>query len=226
MAFGIVIYDQDRRIVAIDDAAALLFGQSSQALVTRSITDFVPQPDRAQLAEARATFERYGEASGRYAIEREDGSLVSHVYSVRADSPMPGLNLMALTASEEEVAADPIRVRRVGSDVHVGLEASYEQQWAGTSAPKPRSAPRPIPAGASGALIAAVFPTEQDGWAAVLATQIRIDGIDVALSAFDGGWPRDPRSVLAVRGADGRRAEVAAIVAEFGGTLMAGRTTI
>jgi hypothetical protein len=77
-----------------------------------------------------------------------------------------------------------------------------------------------------GDLTAAVFPTEQDGWAALLAIQGGITGVEIALSAFDGGWPRDPRSVLAVRGANGHRDDIAGIVGEFGGGLMAGHTTV
>jgi hypothetical protein len=230
MAFGIVIYDQDRRIVAIDDAAAFLLGNPAHDLVTRKITDFVPQPDREHLAEARATFERYGVASGKYALERDDGSVVSNVYSVRADAPMAGLNLMAVQASNEEIDAGAIRVRRVGADVYAGRESDYEDRWAGTGAKagagRPRAAARSASDEAPGDLTVAVFPTEQDGWAALLAIQGAITGIEVALSAFDGGWPRDLRSVLAVRGANERGGEIGEIVAGFGGGLMAGRATV
>jgi hypothetical protein len=44
----------------------------------------------------------------------------------------------------------------------------------------------------------------------------------MGLRSFDGGWPRDQRSVLAIRGGDGHRADIATIVAEFGGTLLSG----
>ena len=70
MTFGIILYDEDRRIVAIDESAALVFQQPSRELLGRSLLDYVPRPDRAQMAEARATFERFGEASGQYALER------------------------------------------------------------------------------------------------------------------------------------------------------------
>jgi PAS domain S-box-containing protein len=230
MAFGIIIYDQDRRILAVDDAAALLLGGRAEELVARKITDFVPQPDREHLAEARATFERYGEASGKYALERDDGSVVSNVYSVRADAPMAGLSLMALQASNEEIAADAGRVRRVGADVYAGHESDYEDRWAATGATagagRPRAATRPAADKGPGDLTAAVFPTEQDGWAALLAIQAAITGVEVALSAFDGGWPRDLRSVLAVRGANGHGDEIGEIIAGFGGGRMAGRTTV
>ena len=224
MAFGIIIYDQDRRIVAIDDEAARLLGGKSHELIARKITDFVPQPDHAQLAEARATFERYGEASGRYAIERDDGSIVSNDYSVRANAPLPGLNLMALAPSRDEGAPAQFRVRRVGNDVFAGRETSYEEQWAGTGALSGRDGTVPAGAQSAGEFIGAVFATEHDGWAALKTIQWRIAQATVALSWFNGGWPPDPRSVLAVQGGDGQLDDVAAIVSEFGGSFMAGNT--
>ena len=224
VAFGIIIYDQDRRIVAIDEEAALLLGGKSHELIARKITDFVPQPDHAQLAEARATFERYGEASGHYAIEREDGSIVSNDYSVRANAPLPGLNLMAVAPSKNEGGAARVRVRRVGKDVFAGRETNYEEQWAGTGALSGRNGSVPACTQSAGELIGAVFATEHDGWAALKTIQWRFAQVTVALSWFDGGWPRDLRSVLAVRGGIGHLDDVTAIVSELGGSFMAGNT--
>jgi hypothetical protein len=223
MAFGIILYDEDRRIVAIDDAAAVLFGKLPQELIGRHVTDFMPQPDRRQRAEARATFERLGEASGQYALEREDGSRSSIVYRVLANAPLPGVNLMAIAPSDAAVGSDPARLRRIGDDVHAGLDVSEDERWFGSGPLHVHSATRPALIRTSGNVIAAVFPTEEDAWAALLAAQPRIEArLQMALSSFDGGWPRDQRSVLAVRGADGHFDAVATIVAEFGGTIMAG----
>jgi len=71
-AFGIVLYDESRWVVAIDEAAALIFRTPATVLIGRSINDFVPRPDRESLAELKATFERFGEASGRYGLEPRD----------------------------------------------------------------------------------------------------------------------------------------------------------
>ena len=213
MAFGIILYDDDRRIVAIDDAAAVIFGKPSRKLVGRQLTDFMPQPDRAQLAEARATFERLGEASGHYALERADGSRRSIVYRVLANAPLHGVNLMAIAPSDAEVGSDPARIRRIGADVHAGLDVSQDERWFGSGPRRVQSAPQPPHIQTSGNLTAAVFPTEEDAWAALLATQPMVgNGLDIALSSFDGGWPRDRRSVLAVRGADGSFDALAGIV--------------
>ena len=78
MAFGIILYDENRTIVAIDDAAAVMFGKPSSELCCRNLNDFVPKPDRDQLAEVRATFERYGEASeiGRASCRERVSSVV------------------------------------------------------------------------------------------------------------------------------------------------------
>lgn len=223
MAFGIVLYDQARRIVAIDDAAAVLFGQPAQDLAGRLITDFTPQSDRPHLAEARATFERSGEASGRYALERADGSHRSIVYRVLSNSPIPGLNLMAIAPSDGDVATDLARVRRIGDEVLAGLDISEDERWFGSGPLAVRRSTEPGPSSSSGNVIAAVFPTEGDAWAALLSTQPRVEArLQIALSSFDGGWPRDTRSVLAIRGADRDADTIAAIVAEFGGTILAG----
>jgi hypothetical protein len=219
MAFGIVLYDDDRRIAAIDDAAAGLFAKVAFELVGRFITDFVPTPDREQMAEARATFERLGEAAGQYALEREDGSRESIVYRVLANAPLARLNLMAMARSQGD--SDLGRVRRVGDDVHAGLEIGQDERWFGAGPVRVPTPPAPL-AGMSPNVIAGVFPTEQDAWAALLAAQ-NIAGarLEIALSSFDGGWPRDQRSVLAARGADGHVDALTAIIAEFGGATMA-----
>jgi PAS domain-containing protein len=224
MTFGIILYDADRRIVAIDESAALVFQKPSRELLGRSLLDYVPRPDRAQMAEARATFERFGEASGQYALEREDGSHHSVVYRVLANAPISGLNLLALSPSDEHVASDVARLRRVGQDVHAGLDVSQDERWFGTGPQRMRSAPPPSPMNEPGrTVVAAVFPTEDDAWAALLAAQPRIQALlEMGLSSFDGGWPRDRRSVLAIRGADDHRADILVTIAEFGGTLLSG----
>ena len=226
MAFGIILYDDDRRIVAIDDAAAVIFGKPSRKLVGRQLTDFMPQPDRAQLAEARATFERLGEASGHYALERADGSRRSIVYRVLANAPLHGVNLMAIAPSDAEVGSDPARIRRIGADVHAGLDVSQDERWFGSGPRRVQRAPQSELGQTGGNVIAAAFPTEEDAWAALLAIQPHIDaGFQLALSSFDGGWPRDQRSVLAIRGAGASFEAVTTIVAEFGGSIMASETT-
>lgn len=224
MTFGIILYDEDRRIQAIDDSAASVFQKPSRALLGRSLLDFVPQPDRTQMAEARATFERFGEASGQYALEREDGSHQSVVYRVLANAPIARLNLMAMTPSDPEVADAAAQIRRVGQDVHAGLDVSQDERWFGAGPQRMPSAPPPFQINEpGGSIVAAVFPTEQDAWAALLAAQPRIEArLEMGLSSFDGGWPRDQRSVLAIRGGDGHQADLAAMIAEFGGTLFSG----
>jgi hypothetical protein len=222
MAFGIILYDETRTIVAIDDAAAIVFTKPARELIGRNLYDFIPRPDRDQMAAARATFERFGEASGQYAIELEDGSRDSITFSVLANAPLSGLNLMAVAPSTAEVASDATRIRRVGDDVHPGAELSWEKQRHGTSR---RSVPSATPSrrltDASGDLVAAVFPTEEDAWSALLEVQPTIDSqVEIALSSFDGGWPRDTRSVLAVRGDDGHFDDIASIIAKFDGTLI------
>ena len=222
MAFGIILYDETRTIRAIDDAAAVVFTKPARELIGRNLYDFIPRPDRDQMAAARATFERFGEASGQYAIELEDGSRESITFSVLANAPLSGLNLMAIAPSTAEVASDATRIRRVGNDVHPGAELSWEKQRHGTSPRNvPSATPPLLPTDASSALVAAVFPTEEDAWSALLEVQPTIDTrVEIALSSFDGGWPRDTRSVLAVRGDDDHFDEIAAIIAKFDGTLI------
>jgi PAS domain-containing protein len=224
MAFGIIVYDLDRNIVAIDEAAAAIFEKPSHELLGRSLYDFVPKPDRQQMAEARATFERTGEASAQYALERDDGSRASIMYSVLANAPMTGLNLMALGASDAEVEPDSIRLRRVGQDVYPGTKANDEARWFGTDQRRRPGAPPAPEIDASTDLTVAVFPTEDDAWAALLALQPMITAPqEIALTSFDGGWPRDQRSVLAVRGVDAKLATIATILEDLGGLLVPSR---
>jgi hypothetical protein len=223
MAFGIILYDDERLIVAIDDAAATLFREPAHELVGRLITDFMPKPDRQKQTEARATLERSGEASGLYAIERADGSRESIVYRVLANAPLPGLNLMAVAPSDAEVGSDLARIRRIGDDVHAGLDVSDDDRWFGARSSRVQEVRRLALVHTPGSVMAAVFPTEGDAWAAVLAAQPSGGSpLQIALSSFDGGWPQDRRSVFAARGAVSHFDAISAIVAEFDGTIMAG----
>lgn len=130
---------------------------------------------------------------------------------------------MAITPSDTEVAG-AAQIRRVGQDVYAGLDVSQDERWFGTGPPRARSTPTSAPeTEPAGYVVAAVFPTEQDAWAALLATQPRIEArLEMGLSSFDGGLPRDQRSVLAVRCGDSDRGDLAVIVAEYGGTLLSG----
>jgi len=221
MAFGIILYDLDRRIVAIDHQAAILFGLPPQDLVGRQITDFTPRSDSRHLDDARLTFERFGEASGHYALVRDDGSRLSIIYRVLANAPIPGVNLMAIAPSDADAGSNLAPIRRIGDDVFIGVDVSEDERWFGAG---PLAVRRSMPSAliwSQGDVIAAVFPTEQDAWAALLSAQPRVEApIQIALSSFDGGWPRDHRSVLVVRGAHRDFETIAAVVAEFGGTLM------
>ena len=134
---------------------------------------------------------------------------------------------MAIAPSEADVATDMAtdlaRIRRIGDDVHAGLDVSEDERWFGSGPLAVRRTTEPELIWSSGNVIAAVFPAEEDAWAALLSAQPRVEArLQIALSSFDGGWPRDHRSVLAVRGADHRFETIAAVVAEFGGTIMAG----
>ncbi|MEA2546222.1 MAG: hypothetical protein QOI09_1495 [Chloroflexota bacterium] len=151
----------------------------------------------------------------------------SVIYRVLANAPIAGLNLMAVTPSDAEVADDEARVRRIGQDVRAGLDVSGDDRWFGTTSARVRSVPPPSRGNEpGGSVISAVFPTEEDATAALHAAQPRIESrLEIGLSSFDGGWPRDQRSVLAIRGGDRHHAEIAALVAEFGGTLLSGDPT-
>jgi hypothetical protein len=224
MPFGIILYDEDRIIVAIDDAAAIMFGKPSQDLCCRNLNDFVPRPDRDELARVRATFERHGEASGRYALEREDGSRHSILYAVLANAPTPGLNLMAISRSDDAIAPDEARIRRIGNDVTVGLPLTEDERQLATATIRLRNAGFVAETRTSRSVVAGVFVNEDEGLAALLAVPGRCKArLEMGLSSFGNGWQPDRRSVLAVRGVGGNhRADIAAVVSEGGGTLMSG----
>jgi hypothetical protein len=227
MAFGIILYDEDRQIVGVDDAAAAIFRRPSRAVLGLNLYAFIPRPDRAQMAAAKATFERFGEASGEYAIEREDGSHQSVVYRVLANRPISRLNMMAVAPTDAALGNDADRLRRVGQDLFAGLDVSANEGWIGAGPLRVRGAPRTAaPTEATSPVVAAVFPTEEDARAALLTAQPRmVAGPEMGLTSFDGGWPRDQRSVLAIRGGEGDGAVIRAIVAEFGGILLSGDAT-
>jgi len=128
MAFGIVLYDTQRTIVAIDEAAAEAFGQPAAALRGRCIWDFIPQPDREALVEAVAEYERTGQASGRYVFELEDGRRQPFLYSARANDPLPGLYTMLLAPIEDEVDVTLLAPRHHEGHVYMGAELTLDER--------------------------------------------------------------------------------------------------
>jgi PAS domain-containing protein len=126
--FGIILYDQDRRILGIDEDAARAFGRPSGDMIGRNLWDFVPRPDRAHLAEAVAAFERVGEASGRYVFDLDDGRQQQILYSAMANTPLPGLHMMAVASLDGDGPTESERVRRTAGVVYLGLELTKTER--------------------------------------------------------------------------------------------------
>jgi PAS domain-containing protein len=128
--FGIVLYDVDRTIVGIDDAAASVFGETAAALRGRCIWDFIAKPDREALAEAVAEYERTGQASGRYFFELPDGTRRPFLYSARANDPLPGLYTMLIAPLDSDVDVTTLAPRRDGDRVYMGAAISEDERLA------------------------------------------------------------------------------------------------
>jgi PAS domain S-box-containing protein len=117
---ALVVVDDARRYVAVNERAAKLFGAPADALIGRRMEHFTP-PDRLPLVERLwAVFERTGKLEGRGPLLHEDGSqsLIEyrahwglapghHLFALRQVSPplaiSDGHPVPRLTAREREV---------------------------------------------------------------------------------------------------------------------------
>ena len=92
---GLVLVDDDRRYVSVNERAAKLLGAPVDTLVGRSLEQFTP-PDRRPLIDRYWTaLERVGEIEGSGPLLREDGSQSLLEYRARWRFA-PGLHLIAI----------------------------------------------------------------------------------------------------------------------------------
>lgn len=79
----IVLLDEDRRIVAANEAAVALWGGRREELVGRSIVDSIEPSERAQAAREWEAFLRSGEYSGVRDLLQADGTNVRVSFAAR-----------------------------------------------------------------------------------------------------------------------------------------------
>jgi PAS domain S-box-containing protein len=94
---GLLVVDDARRYVSVNERAAELLGAPADVLVGRRIEDFTP-PDRLPMVDRLwAALEREGQLEGRGPVLREDGS--QGLIEYRAHwSFAPGRHLFAMRA--------------------------------------------------------------------------------------------------------------------------------
>ncbi len=79
----IILLDDHRRVVEINDAALSLFGRDRHDLLGTSIADSIRPAERAQAENEWEAFLRSGEYSGKRALLRADGAEVQIDFAAR-----------------------------------------------------------------------------------------------------------------------------------------------
>jgi PAS domain S-box-containing protein len=79
----IVLLDERRRFIELNDAALGLLGYSRGALMGREVTTIISLPDRAESARAWHAFLRTGEYEGNRRFLRADGTEVELEFAAR-----------------------------------------------------------------------------------------------------------------------------------------------
>jgi PAS domain S-box-containing protein len=102
---GIVMADDERRVVEVNPAGAELFGGARDALVGRRIDDFVAPERHDSLVEGWSAFRSNETVSGEYELVRRDGDVRNLEFSGRPGF-LPGLHLAFLRDVTERRALE------------------------------------------------------------------------------------------------------------------------
>jgi PAS domain S-box-containing protein len=103
---GLVVVDDARRYVRLNEPAAQLLGAPVEEVLKRRVGDFTPPELLPALERMWTDFERHGAAQGRYEVLRGDGSRALVEYRGTRDFA-PGLHLIAareIAAPQQQVA--------------------------------------------------------------------------------------------------------------------------
>jgi PAS domain S-box-containing protein len=116
---ALVVVDDDRRYVHVNEPAAKLLGAPADELVGRRVGDFTPPELLPALERIWADFERRGEMHGPYEVLRGDGSRVLIEYRALRNFG-PGRHLLAaveIAAPQVQVAGVRVTMRRDGASL-------------------------------------------------------------------------------------------------------------
>jgi PAS domain S-box-containing protein len=102
----IVLLDDERRIIEVNDAALALFGGERDELIGMSIADSIRPEERPRAASEWQTFLGSGEYSGTRALLRADGSEVQIDFAARL-ALVGGRRLAIYVATSEDPADAP-----------------------------------------------------------------------------------------------------------------------
>lgn len=102
----IVLLDDERRILEVNDAALALFGGERDQLIGTSIVDGIRSAEREQAAREWQQFLKTGEYSGTRALVRADGSEVQIDFAAKV-ATIGGRRLAIYVAVGDDPACSP-----------------------------------------------------------------------------------------------------------------------
>ena len=136
---ALVLVDDDRRYLEVNEPATELLGASAAQLRLRRIEDFTPHEQRPRLMALWSAFERNGRLRGEFEVLQGRGSRVIIEYSARRDY-RPGQHLIVArlladdSGSPARVAAGrlaPHLTRRETEILHLAAEGRTGPEIAG-----------------------------------------------------------------------------------------------
>jgi PAS domain S-box-containing protein len=102
----VILLDDQRRILEVNDAALSLFGGQREQLISNSIADSIRPAERDLAARDWESFLGSGEYSGKRALVRADGSEVQIDFAARA-ALVGGRQLAIYVAVREDPSCEP-----------------------------------------------------------------------------------------------------------------------
>jgi PAS domain-containing protein len=94
---GLLLADDDRRLLFASAGAARLLGRSPARLMGRRVEELAVDPVSDDVDALWREFVRNGSQAGPFALARGDGSVVTVSYEARANTPWPGVHASVLS---------------------------------------------------------------------------------------------------------------------------------
>ena len=194
---GLLLLDDGRVIVSLDELGAALLGGEQWDLVGRRADEFIPGVGRPLFPLAWRGFLLRGHASGEYAAHRPDGSTRHLAYAGFANRPARGLHYFVLQPLPDALDARALVPRQRGDWLQFGpdLPADLVERLEREA---DRSEPRlPVTKDARRAIFASSF--EDPGAALEALAEVRELGCQTGVAPAAGPAGERPRTLLAGR---------------------------
>ncbi len=214
---GVLLLDDRRVFVAINEAAASLLATTPEDALGRQADEFMPLIARPLYPLAWQGFLAIGKASGEYAAQLADGSLAHLAYIGFANRPVRGLHFFIIEPLPGDIDARALMPQMQQDHIQVGLGLSDEVRERLIDEARRQEWKLPIQKGGQRSVLAALFDAPEGALDALEA--VRALG-EASIATAAGATPGSSTTVLAGRFPPAALGDVVESIRRRGGRIM------